>query len=81
MIVEVMLFAGLREPGGPSCLTLDVPEGATFGDLRQQIEQAHPRLAPLLGFCRFAQGSDMVAEGEPVDAERKIALIPPVSGG
>lgn len=81
MNVEILLFAGLREVAAADRVAVNLAPGMTYQQLRAQLEQTYPRLAPLLEYCHFTQGAGMAAESQPVDPTCKIALIPPVSGG
>ena len=82
MQIEVLYFAITRERAGRDAEHLEMPAEATLDDVRQKIEAAHPSIAPLVPFIRFA-----INEAFEGDLNRHlkhgdvIALIPPVSGG
>ena len=81
MTVRVMLFAAARELAGADEISLDLPHGASFGDLRAKLTSAHPKLAPLGGRALFAADAQYSSDEDLVPDAAEIALIPPVSGG
>jgi molybdopterin synthase catalytic subunit len=72
----VRLFAGLRERAGAGSLELDLPDGATVGDVWSRLDLgAEP--AGLL----YARNRAYVERTEALGAGDEVAVIPPVSGG
>ena len=74
MLVSVRLFAGLRERAGSERIEVDLPEGATVGDLLAAMELA-PRS------CVAAVNREYAGPDTPIGAGDEVALVPPVSGG
>jgi MoaE-MoaD fusion protein len=74
MVVSVRLFAGLRERAGSSHVDVELPEGATVGDLLAALELA-PRS------CVAAINREYADAGAPIAPGDEVALVPPVSGG
>lgn len=76
MHVTVRLFAALRERAGTGRRELELPQGATAGDVfaALAIGSEPPGLAYAVN-QEYAERSAVLAEGD------EIALIPPVSGG
>ena len=76
MQVRIRLFAGLRERAGTGSRTLDLPEGASLGDVwgRLELGDEPPGLLYAVN-KRYADGASALADGD------EVALIPPVSGG
>ena len=76
MRVTVRLFAALRERAGAGRRELELPQGATAGDVFAALEiGAEP---PGLAYAvnqEYAERSAVLADGD------EVALIPPVSGG
>jgi MoaE-MoaD fusion protein len=74
--VTVRLFAALRERAGAGRRELELPQGATAGDVFAALEiGAEP---PGLAYAvnqEYAERSAVLADGD------EVALIPPVSGG
>jgi len=81
MRVRVMLFARIKEMLGSSWVELELPEGATVGDLRQEFLDREPQLKGLIELCRIAVDSEFAIDHSPLQPHNEIALIPPVSGG
>ena len=80
MKVTVRLFAGLRERAGGQHVEVELPDGASVGDLLAAMETTPVgRLEP--GQCVVAINREYAAASEVVRAEDEVALIPPVSGG
>jgi molybdopterin synthase catalytic subunit/molybdopterin converting factor small subunit len=74
--VRIRLFAGLRERAGTGSRTLDLPDGASLGDVwgRLELGDEPPGLLYAVN-KRYADGASTLADGD------EVALIPPVSGG
>ena len=76
MNVRVRLFAGLRERAGTGAVEVDVPEGATVGDVWPLLA-----LGDEPGGLLYARNRVYVERSEVVHAGDELAFIPPVSGG
>ena len=74
--VRIRLFAALRERAGAGSLELDLPEGATVGDVWSRLE-----LGDEPGGLLYARNRAYVERTEALQAGDEVALIPPVSGG
>jgi molybdopterin synthase catalytic subunit len=76
MNVEVRLFAGLRELAGMRSRSVELPDGASAGDVFAALRLG-PEPAGLLVAVNHAyvERDQALAEGD------EVALIPPVSGG
>lgn len=85
MQVELELFGALRGLEPQDRLQLSV-EGAAVADLRGAL-QVHaasrwPHAAQaLLRSCAFATASEILRDPQPMPADGKLAVLPPVSGG
>jgi molybdopterin converting factor small subunit len=77
----VRLFARARDLAGSDVVRVELSEGATVGDLRQHLREAHPRLADLLARSALAVAGEFAEDGQVLPASAEIALLPPVSGG
>jgi len=84
MVLEVRLFAILRERAGASRVTVELPdEGAT---VRDALSALGARSAPLAAALEampvvMAVNREYASEGAALSAGDELALIPPVSGG
>ena len=81
MLIQVRLFATLRQLAGWSRQPLELPEGATLDDALAAIDARYPALT--IGKRTFyaavnqeyAKGDQVLHEGD------EVAIFPPVSGG
>ena len=80
MTITIRLFAGLRELAGDS-VTVEVPTGATAGDVKRAVAALVPAAAVLIGRSAVAVGREFVPDSAGIADGAEVALIPPVSGG
>ncbi|MBK9495781.1 MAG: hypothetical protein RJB37_601 [Pseudomonadota bacterium] len=87
MKIEVRLFGCFSEFEPDSLLQLDLPDGnAAVADARAAL-QAHglqhwPRFKPdLLRVSAFAGEDSVLRDGDSIPTDRRLWLLPPVSGG
>ena len=76
MVVQVRLFAGLRERAGWSERDLDVADGASVADVWPLLE-----LGERPGGLLYAVNLEYAGEDRVLQPGDEVALIPPVSGG
>ena len=81
MTIGVKLFAIVREAAGESALSIDLAEGATVADARDELLRRLPALAPHLGGCAFAVNRTYATPSGRLANGDELAVIPPVSGG
>ena len=81
MTIRVLLFALARDVAGTDALELEIPAGATVGDVRRRLAELHPELAPVLARSMLAVNEEYAAEASAVPDGAELACIPPVSGG
>ncbi|MGN6215530.1 MAG: molybdenum cofactor biosynthesis protein [Solirubrobacterales bacterium] len=83
MLLQVRLFAVLRERAGRDSLEIEVSEGATVGmALRALAETSEPLGEALAAMpVVMAVNRAYAGEEETLSAGDELALIPPVSGG
>jgi MoaE-MoaD fusion protein len=74
VLVNVRLFAGLRERAGADRVQVELPDGARVADLLAAMDVA-PRS------CVVAINREYADEAAPVGPDDEVALVPPVSGG
>jgi molybdopterin synthase catalytic subunit/molybdopterin converting factor small subunit len=74
--ITVRLFAGLRERAGAGQLKLELPDGASIGDVWAALDLGDEPSGLLYAVNRaYAEPQQPLADGD------EVALIPPVSGG
>ncbi len=81
MTNTVLLFAGVREVAGSDRLSIELPAGATYGDLLAKLASELPAARAAIELSRLAADGKFVVADAAVREGGEIALIPPVSGG
>lgn len=81
MRVKVRFFAGTRDAVGAPSVERDVQDGATLAQLLDELERAHPRLAPYRAHALLAVDGAFVPPTTRLRAGAEVAIMPPVSGG
>src|SRR4051812_6777423 len=83
MVLQVRLFAILRERAGRGSLEIEVAEGATVAEAMRALAAASDSLAEALEAMPvvMAVNRSYVDEEAKLSAGEELALIPPVSGG
>jgi sulfur-carrier protein len=86
MQVTVRAFATVRERLGSDRFILDLPPGATLGDVVERLAATRPEAATLKewlgsGHLRLAHNLVHAAPETELSDGDEVALFPPVSGG
>jgi sulfur-carrier protein len=81
MKIVVRFFARTRDLAGVDAVTVDLPDGATVGDLRRHLAAAYPSLARLLERSALAVNDEFAGDALVLRHDAEVALLPPVSGG
>jgi molybdopterin synthase catalytic subunit len=83
MVLQVRLFAVLRERAGSDRLEIEVAEEATVADALRALAVESPPLGQALEVMPvvMAVNRSYADEAAPLAAGDELALIPPVSGG
>ena len=79
--VTVRLFARYREQVGRSLIDLELPVGASVGDLARSLVRRYPRLPQAAESLVVAVNQEYQAHDHVLGDGDEVALIPPVSGG
>ena len=82
MILQIRLFAQLRERAGSDSIEAELDEGATVADALRSLAEGPP-LGELLARLpvRMAVNRELVSVDTTLHAGDELALLPPVSGG
>jgi molybdopterin converting factor subunit 1 len=81
MVVEVRLFAILKQRAGRDSVEVNLADGATVADALAALSEL-PGLDILAGMpVRMAVNRDYATAETPLESDDELALIPPVSGG
>jgi molybdopterin converting factor subunit 1 len=81
MLIRVKLFAAMRDLTGDEAVAVELPDGATVGDLRRELGKQLPLARSLLIRSAIAVNHDVAENDQPLLATDEVAAIPPVSGG
>ncbi len=81
MKVNIHLFAGLHDLLGQRDVSLELSEGATVAELREQLAREYPIVTPFMSTLVAAVDEEYVTAEHPLRDGDDVALIPPVSGG
>ena len=79
--IRLLFFATLKERAGQAQAELDLPDGATVGDLKSLISERFPAVQPLLGHALIAVNQNYAFEEDILPETAEVAIFPPVSGG
>lgn len=80
-MVEVRYFAAIADAVGKDKETLDLPSGATVGDLRTTLSAAYgPKLDPMLKVCAYLIGDELTRDATATLSSR-VDVLPPFAGG
>ena len=81
MDVDIRFFAIIREIVGRSAERRQLPEGATTGDVFDELTREHPRLERMRPVTMLMVNKAYVTHDHELHDGDELALIPPVSGG
>ena len=81
MTIRVKLFAAMRDLAGDDSADVELPDGATVGDLRRELGKQLPLARSLLNRSGIAVNQDVAENDRSIQAGDEVAVIPPVSGG
>ncbi|GHA73046.1 MoaD/ThiS family protein [Cognatilysobacter bugurensis] len=86
MKIDLALFGAFREFEPAGRVSFDVPEESDIARLRAAFDayaRAHwPTYEPkLLAVSAFASETTVLRDADPVPADGRVAVLPPVSGG
>ena len=81
MVLEVKVFASVREAAGGDVVRVELEEGATIDSLRRTLAEMFPEVLVVIETSMFAIDGEYVTGDAVVKPHSEIACIPPVSGG
>ncbi len=79
--IRILFFARARDLAGADELTWNCPVGMKVSELKLQLAQQIPAIAPLLDYSAISINCDYANNSHEIPANAEIAIIPPVSGG
>ena len=77
----MLYFAAARDVVERESEFLELREGASAGDLKEEILRLHPRMRKLAGSIRLAVNLEIVESGATLREADEVGVIPPVAGG
>src|SRR5215831_15341344 len=81
MQVRLLFFATLKDIVGARQMQLEVPRGATVGDVLTHLETTYPRIKDYRPVVLTAINEEYVDKSAAVQEGDEVAIFPPVSGG
>ena len=81
MTVKVQFWSYFRELAGCAEWVVVLPDGATLGQLLDEVHRRHPRLAPLRNSTLCAVGVEYQGQSHVLADQDEVSLFPPVQGG
>jgi molybdopterin converting factor small subunit len=81
MRIPVQYFSQLKEIAGGSEEIVELPAGATIGELLARIYQLHPGLKKWERTLLVGAGVEFVEPDYIIQPNDAIAIMPPVQGG
>jgi molybdopterin converting factor subunit 1 len=81
MTIRIKLFAAMSDLAGSDTADVELPDGATVGDLRREVGKQLPLARSLLNRSGIAVNHDLAENDRVLQANDEVAVIPPVSGG
>jgi molybdopterin converting factor subunit 1 len=81
MKLRVKLFAAAKELARRDEIVVELPPGATVGDLRRAVVKDCPALERIVASALWAVDTEFASADVPLTEQAEVALIPPVSGG
>jgi molybdopterin converting factor subunit 1 len=81
MKVRIRLFGAVSERAGLDEETIEIPDGATAGDVLRLVERRYPSTAGLLPRVAVAVNLELASMAAPLADDDEVALLPPVAGG
>ena len=81
MILQILLFATLKDAAPDGQLEIEVPDGARVSEIWDAAIARAPQLEKWRRHARVAVNQSYAGDDEIVPKNAEIALIPPVSGG
>jgi MoaE-MoaD fusion protein len=81
MQIRVLFFGVLKDLSGKPSDSLNLPEGATLGDVLSHYEQVIPRLKDGATSLAMSVNQEYAGPATRLRSGDEVALLPPVSGG
>ena len=81
MIINLKLFEAARQAVDQELLELELADGATITDLKNELVKQFPQFESMREHLLVAVDAEYAKEDQVLMPDQEVALIPPVSGG
>jgi molybdopterin converting factor small subunit len=81
MKVKIIFYASLQDKAGKREWEMEIPEGMTYGELKELLSQRFPAARKTLALSVFSSEEEFINPGELILPDSIICVLPPVSGG
>jgi molybdopterin synthase catalytic subunit len=81
MKIQLLLFGAVREAAGQGRLEVDLPAGATVGDLQAWLAARNEAAEKLGDRLAVSINTELARAGDPLEEGDEVAFLPPVAGG
>lgn len=81
MKIRLLAFATAAQALGSAESSIELPAGASVGDLRRALALRFPELARRLPTLAVAVDGELAPDATTLADRSEVALLPPVSGG
>ena len=81
MIINLKLFAAARQAVDQELLELELADGATITDLKNELVKQFPQFESMREHLLVAVDAEYAKEDQVLMPDQEVALIPPGSGG
>jgi molybdopterin converting factor small subunit len=80
--ITVVFFANFKEVTGIKQLELEMPTGATVGDVKQELLKIYPRLRTHFhNMSTVVNKHTVILDAETLPENAELMLMPPLGGG
>jgi sulfur-carrier protein len=79
--VTFEFFANVARLAGAAEISVEAGDAITIGDALAALTTLRPDLAGPVEGCACVSGDAIVRRRDPLPADRRVALLPPVAGG
>ena len=77
----MLFFATLRDRAGTKSVEIEISDGATVRDMKENIAREYPSLGPFLKTVITSVNHEYASEDAVLPADAEVGMFPPVSGG
>jgi molybdopterin converting factor subunit 1 len=79
--IKVLFFATLRDRAGTKSVEIEISDGSTVRELKENITLQFPSLGPSLKTVITSVNHEYASEDAVLPADAEVGMFPPVSGG